>query len=72
MRDKYHFFPLRDFFSDAFKSGYVVGCSYTVKPDNDRLHAAVEEWVAQGMVTLEAPANFDPSAAKVSGIGTVT
>ena len=49
----YRFRALKDFWSDAFKSQYVVDSVYSVRQGNDRLGKIVmEQWVPQGKVEV--------------------
>lgn len=50
--EKYQFTPTEDFYSEQFKSQYLVGLNYTVRDQDSPLHTAVQEWLEQGSVVL--------------------
>lgn len=61
------FTPLKDFYSEDFKSQYLVGFSYNAT--DEKLLEHVNEWVARGFVRLGSPDTL--TEAKVSGAGEV-
>jgi hypothetical protein len=46
------FTPVKDFYSENFRSHYCAGLTYRVRPGNVALAAAVEEWRKSGLVTV--------------------
>lgn len=61
------FTPLKDFFSDEFKSAYCVGLSYTARPQDEKLLDLIPQWIEDGLVRLGAPDNLPDS--KITGNG---
>lgn len=67
-----HFVALTDFSSDEFKSQYLKGMSYKVRPGNEKLAKAVEQWIADGKVQLSGVttgAQGLPEQAQIDGKG---
>ena len=65
----FKFVALKDFYSPEFKSQYVEGLTYTVRPGNDKLAAAFKDWEAVGRVKrVEGQIKVE---AKVSAVGKV-
>lgn len=61
------FYPLtafKWFHEDRLIAHYQPGLSYTVRPGNDLLAGKVQEWVAEGKVSL-----IPPVGAGASGVG---
>ncbi len=48
----YKFRALKDFWSDAFQSQYVVNGVYSVRQGNEKLAEAVVQWIPQGKVEI--------------------
>ena len=61
------FTPLRLFHSEEMRSTYVPGQTYTLRPDNERLRIALEEWVRDGRVQLVINGSRIVGRGKVSG-----
>lgn len=51
--DLLDFTPLKNFFCDQNQTHYIAGLGYTAL--TDQLKKLVEEWVAQGLVSLGKP-----------------
>ena len=65
------FTPIKNFTDADLRSEYLVGYTYTVRPDNARLLAKVDEWRAAGLVAIGTAAEQPSSPAKLRGAGTV-
>ena len=65
------FRALVDFRCDELNCPYAEGLTYTVRVGNDALAERVERWVAVGKAEWIHKENGAPSAASVSGVGTV-
>ncbi len=48
----YQFIPQCTWWDENFESVYMEGLSYFVREGNDKLHAAVQDWKALGMVKV--------------------
>lgn len=65
------FTPLVEFFSEEFQSTYLVGLSYTMRPQDKKLAGLMPEWIEQGKVRLGTP-DAPLASAKVAGAGKIT
>jgi hypothetical protein len=65
------FMPTADFFSEEFASGYCAGLQYTVHDGNDKLAAAVQQWIDEGKVQLVTDEKTDKPLAAMGGAGLV-
>lgn len=61
------FTPTKDFESAEFRSVYLKGMSYTVRPGNTKLQAAVTEWLADGSVIAADAVRTAPKGAGTVG-----
>ena len=61
-----HFTPLCYFHSEATRSTYMPGYTYTLRPGNDRLQAALDEWVRDGLVQIVV------TGSRIAGQGVVS
>lgn len=68
----YEFTPTKYFFSQDFKTEYLIGMHYTVRPQNHKLHAAVQEWLHNGRVQRVVHAKpHQAQRAKIDAVGGV-
>jgi hypothetical protein len=51
-----NFTPLREFFSQEFKSYYLPGLIYTARPEDKKLLSLLPAWLSDGKVILGTPA----------------
>ncbi len=65
---KIHFRALETFDSEATRSTYVRGLTYTVRPGNELLARLVETWIGEDKVEIIRP----PDKARIGGHGKVT
>lgn len=65
------FTPLKDFADKDLNSAYCIGLNYTLRPENEKLAAKVEEWLEAGLVRLGAADGSPASESRVKGTGTV-
>ena len=68
--DPIQFVPVMDFPSEEFKSLYVQGLVYTIRPGNERLLKAARKWKDEGKVRFLGEKTEQP-AATMKGQGTV-
>ena len=61
------FTPLRQFYSDALRSTYLPGYTYTLRPGNDALRVALDEWVRDGSAQIVVTGSRIAGRGAVSG-----
>ncbi len=62
------FVALKTFFSSEFKSEYVEGLTYTIRPGNDKLAELATKWAEEGKIAFGGIV----TEGKVGGTGDVT
>lgn len=64
------FWPVKDFkwfHNDRLRAHYVPGLSYRVRPGDGDLAEKLQEWIAEGKVSLTPPDNATGAGAGMSG-----
>lgn len=66
------FTPIADFWSEEFQSYYQAGLRYTIVPENGKLTAAAQMWLAEGRIRIMRADELPAGTVRMTGAGIVS